>query len=176
VKSEAFGTMGEFDSEKSYLGALRALSEAGFRGIETFTPYAVEGEEAVLPRRHTPIGPVMLVSGIIGGASAFFMQWYGARDYPLNVGGRPLNSWPAFVPITFELTVLCAAFAGVIALMVLCGLPRLDHPAFSDARFLGASQDRYFICLKADINGYSPAEARAALLRAGALSVEEVRT
>jgi hypothetical protein len=175
VKHDAFGTMGAFDSEESYLGALRELSRTGFRGIETFTPYAVEGEGELLPRRQTPVGTIMLIAGALGGAGAFFMQWYAARDYPLNVGARPLNSWPAFVPITFELTVLSAALAGVISLLVLCRLPRLDHPAFGDARFARASQDRFFICLTAARSDYSAAASREALLRAGARSVEEVR-
>jgi hypothetical protein len=175
MKTVAFGTMGVFDTEESYLGALRGLSRAGFRGIETFTPYSVEGEDGALPRRRTPIGSIMLAAGIIGGASGFFLQWYAARDYPLDVGSRPLNSWPAFVPVTFELTVLSAALTGVFALMFLCGLPRLDHPVFSDARFGRASQDRFFICLKSTSRDYSAVAARDALLRLGARSVEEVR-
>jgi hypothetical protein len=175
MRAGAFGTMGAFDSEESYLGALRALSREGFNGIETFTPYAVDGEDEALPRRRTAIGTIMLIAGAVGGASAYFLQWYAARDYPLNVGARPINSWPAFVPVTFELTVLSAALAGVFSLLFLCGLPRLDHPVFSDARFGRASQDRFFICLKSAARGYSAAASRAALLRAGARSVEEVR-
>jgi hypothetical protein len=175
MKPGSFGTMGAFDSEESFLDALRALSREGFAGIETFTPYAVDGEEDALPRRKTPIGTIMLIAGAIGGASGFYLQWYAARDYPLDVGARPLNSWPAFVPVTFELTVLTAALTGLFSLLLLCRLPRLDHAVFGDARFGRASQDRFFICLKAAARGYSAAESRAALLRAGATSVEEVR-
>ena len=175
MKPGAFGIMGAFDSEESYLTALRELSRAGFTGIETFTPYAVEGEDEALPRRPTPIGAIMLVAGAVGGAGGYFLQWYAARDYPLNVGARPIDSWPAFVPVTFELTVLCAALVGVISLLALCRLPRLDHPVFSDARFGRASQDRFFICLKSGATGHSQPACRAALLRAGARSVGEVR-
>jgi Protein of unknown function (DUF3341) len=175
MKPGAFGTMGAFESEESYLAALRELSREGFRGIDTFTPYAVEGEDQVLPRGRTPVGSVMLAAGAVGGAGGFALQWYAARDYPLNVGARPLNSWPAFIPVTFELTVLCAALAGVFALLVLCRLPRLDHPAFGDPRFARASQDRFFICLRSDAKGYSGTASREALLLAGASSVMEVR-
>jgi hypothetical protein len=102
------------------------------------------------------------------------MQWYAARDYRLNVGGRPVDSWPAFVPVTFELTVLTAALAGVAALLWLSGLPRLDHPVFSDRRFRRASQDRFFVCVRADGIGHRKGGARAALLAAKPESVMEV--
>jgi Protein of unknown function (DUF3341) len=174
LKREPYGMMAAFASEQSYLAALRELEEAGFRRIETFTPYDVEAEEERVPRRPTPMGWIMLVAGLIGGGAAFFMQWYAARDYRLNVGGRPVDSWPAFVPVTFELTVLTAALTGVAALLWLSGLPRLDHPVFSDRRFRRASQDRFFVCVRADQVGYGEKEARAALLAAKPESVEEV--
>ncbi|HZZ19338.1 MAG TPA: DUF3341 domain-containing protein [Opitutaceae bacterium] len=167
----SFGVLGQFKTEESYLAALGELAREGFNSIETYTPYAVDGEEELIPRPATPIGAVMLVAGVTGGASAFFMQWYAARDYPLNVGGRPLNSWPAFIPVTFELTVLSAALAGVIGFLVLARFPRLDHPIFSDGRFARATQDRYFICIK-PTRRHSEASSREALLKAGAESVE----
>jgi hypothetical protein len=166
--------MAAFASEESYVAALRALEAAGFRRIETFTPYDVEAEEEVVRRRATPMGWIMLAAGLLGGGGAFFMQWYAARDYRLNVGGRPVDSWPAFVPVTFELTVLTAALTGVAALLWLSGLPRLDHPAFSDGRFRRASQDRFFVCVRADGTGHPEGQARAALLSAEPESVEEV--
>ena len=176
MKRDLYGIMAAFPSEGSYLAALRALKTAGFRGIETFTPYDVEAEEELVSRQATPMGWIMLVAGLVGGAGAFFMQWYAARAYRLNVGGRPVDSWPAFVPVTFELTVLTAALVGVAALLWLSGLPRLDHPVFSDRRFRRASQDRFFVCVRADGPGYTEGEARAALLAAKPESVEEVFT
>jgi hypothetical protein len=149
------------------------VEEAGFRRIETFTPYDVEAEEAVVRRRPTPMGWIML-GGFIGGAGAFFMQWYAARDYRINVGGRPVDSWPAFVPVTFELTVLTAALTGVAALLWLLRPPRLDHPVFSDRRFRRASQDRFFICVRADGPGHTEGGA-GGLLAPKPESVEEVR-
>lgn len=169
-----YGTMADYATEEAFLAALASVRRAGYRNVETFTPYGVEAEESVAPERKSPVGPIMLAAGITGGLGAFFMQWYAARDYWLNVGGRPVNSWPSFIPVTFELTVLSAALTGAAALLWLAGLPRLDHPVFSDPRFLRASQDRFFICIRADGPGYSPGGAREALLGADAESVEEV--
>ncbi|HZZ18940.1 MAG TPA: DUF3341 domain-containing protein [Opitutaceae bacterium] len=171
MKPSSFGILGEFNTEESYLTALGELAREGYNSIETYTPYAVDGEEEVLPRLPTPIGVVMLVAGITGGISAFFMQWYAARDYPINVGGRPLNSWPAFIPVTFELTVLSAALAGVATLLFLARFPRLHHPVFSAARFQRATQDRFFICVR-PTRRHSELSSRAALIKAGAESVE----
>jgi hypothetical protein len=166
--------MGAFQTEESYLGALRDLQHAGFKRLETFTPYDVKAEEEVLSRRPTPMAAIMLGAAFVGGAGAFFMQWYAARDYRLNIGGRPVDSWPAFVPVTFELTVLTAALTGVFALLWLCGLPRLHHPVFSDRRFRRASQDRFFVCVRADEPGYTEKAARMALIASNPESIEEV--
>lgn len=102
------------------------------------------------------------------------MQWFAARDYPVNVGGRPLNSWPAFVPIAFEMTVLSAALVGVLGLFWLTGLPRLHHPVFADARFKRASQDRFFICVRFDDPLYAGHGVRSILMSSNAESIAEV--
>ena len=116
----------------------------------------------------------MLLAGIAGASGGFFLQWFAARDYPLNVGGRPLNSWPAFIPITFELTVLTSALVGVLAFLWLAGFPRLHHPVFADPRFKRASQDRFFICLRADDPLYANEGVRRALADAQPESITEV--
>jgi hypothetical protein len=116
----------------------------------------------------------MFFAGALGGSGAFFMQWYACRDYPLDVGGRPINSWPSYIPITFELTVLTAALAGAASLLWLAGLPRLDYPVFSDARFRRASQDRFFICIRSDDPRYSEAPAKGAFQGTEPESIEEV--
>jgi ActD protein len=120
------------------------------------------------------VAPVMLVAGIIGGLSAYFMQWYATRDYWLNIGGRPVYSWPAFIPVTFELTVLSAALAGAACMICLAGLPRLDHPVFSDPRFRRASRDRFFICIRADEHGRMASLARESLIKTNPESTGEV--
>jgi hypothetical protein len=174
MKSESYGIMAEFVSEESFLAALEIVRSDGQHTVETYTPYTVEGEEGAVPRRKSPVGLVMLVAGISGGIGAFYMQWYATRDYWLNVGGRPVFSWPAFIPVTFELTVLSASLAGAAAMLWLAGLPRLDHPVFSDQRFRRASQDRFFICIRADESGHVASSARESLRKANPESTDEV--
>jgi hypothetical protein len=174
MKHRPYGIMADFSSEDTFLAALGSVRREGHTRVETFTPYGVEGEESVTPRRRSPVAPIMLAAAITGGLSAYFMQWYATRDYWLNVGGRPVYSWPSFIPVTFELTVLSAALAGAAGMLWLAGLPRLDHPVFSDPRFRRASQDRFFICIRADEPGYTAKAARESLLRAKPESVEEV--
>jgi hypothetical protein len=166
------GLLVAFTSEKSFRTAFHNLREAGCRGLEAYTPYAVE--PGVLPGARTPIAWIMLLAGIAGASGGFFLQWFAARDYPVNVGGRPLNSWPAFIPITFELTVLTAALVGVLAFFCLAGLPRLHHPVFADPRFKRASQDRFFICIRADDPLYASESLRRVLTEARPESIAEV--
>ncbi|HEY1791637.1 MAG TPA: DUF3341 domain-containing protein [Opitutaceae bacterium] len=171
-----FGTVAAFGDERSFLDAIAKAQKAGFRRIETFTPHNVEGEAALLRRRPTPVSWIMLAAGILGGAGAFYMQWYAVHDFRhlIDVGGRPVDSWPSFIPITFELTVLTAALVGTAAMLWLAGLPRLDHPLFGSAGFERASQDRYLVCVLAEDPRYTPAAARDALLPAGPEAVNEV--
>jgi hypothetical protein len=169
-----YGVMAAFATEEAFLSALARVKLDGHRKVETFTPYAVEGGEGGAPSAGNPVAAVMLVAGIVGGIGAYFMQWYATRDYWLNVGGRPVYSWPAFVPVTFELTVLSASLAGVVSMLWLAGLPRLDHPVFSDPRFRRASQDRFFICIRVDEQGNLKKSATESLLRTNPESTDEV--
>jgi hypothetical protein len=166
--------MASFASEEAFLEALRHVRKAGYRRIETFTPYRVELEDGLLPGPRSPIPWIMFVAGALGGSGAYFMQWYACRDYPIDVGGRPLDSWPAYIPITFELTVLTAALAGAAAFLWLAGFPRLDHPVFSDPRFRRATQDRFFICVRSDDPRYPAAHAGSLFLGTNPESIEEV--
>jgi hypothetical protein len=118
----------------------------------------------------------MLVAGLVGGTGGYFLQWYATRDFPLNVGGRPVHSWPAFVPATFELTVLTASIVGVLALLWLAGLPRLHHPIFAATGIERATQDRFFLCVCADDPLFGARDLATLLTRAGAEFVEEVHT
>ena len=173
MNSSIHGLLAAFVTEKSFFRALRKLREVGYVRLEAYTPYPVELD--VLPEETTPIALIMLLAGAVGASGGFFLQWFAARDYPLNIGGRPLNSWPAFIPITFELTVLTAALVGVFAFFCLAGFPRLHHPVFSDPRFKRASQDRFFICLRADDPLYTNEKIRRTLTEAQPESVAEVR-
>ncbi len=171
---KTYGIMAAFATEEAFLSALASVRRDGHRNVETFTPYCVEGEEGTVPRPRSPVAVVMLIAGIVGGIGAYFMQWYATRDYWLNVGGRPVYSWPAFIPVTFELTVLSAALAGAASMLYLAGLPRLDHPVFSDPRFQRASQDRFFICIRAGEQGKSTRWARESFIRTSPESTHEV--
>ncbi len=144
------GLMAEFETAQQILEATRRAREAGYCDMDAYTPYTVEGLSAELGLPRTRVPFVVLVAGIVGASTGFFMQWYSmAIDYPFNVGGRPLNSWPVFVPIAFELTVLVAAFGALFGMLFLNGLPRPHHPVFNVPSFERASQDRFFLCIEA---------------------------
>jgi hypothetical protein len=150
MNAELHGIVAGFSAPGNFLHALREVRRAGYSAVEVNVPFAVEGMEEWLPGPPTPIARFVLAGALTGAAGGYFLQWYAARDYPLNVGGRPLHSWPSFIPVTFELTVLTAALAGVAGLLWLTRLPRLDHPLFTLPEFARATQDRYFLGVRAD--------------------------
>jgi hypothetical protein len=142
--------MAEFTTAEEILQASRRAWQEGYRNMDAYTPYPVEGlaAELGLPRTRVPF--VVLMGGLVGAAAGFFMQyWAMAVDYPINVGGRPYNSWPVFIPITFEVMVLVASFAALFGMLFLNGLPQPHHPVFNVARFARATQDRFFLCIEA---------------------------
>jgi ActD protein len=168
------GLIARFATPDALLAAARHVRAAGYTRLDAYVPYGVDGLEEALPGKPTPIGWIMFAAGVVGAGGAYFMQWFAARDYPLNVGGRPLHSWPAFVPVTFELTVLTSAIVGVIALCWLCGFPRLHHPLFAVPGFERASQDRFFLRIGADDPLFRARETRAILAGFAPESIEEV--
>jgi hypothetical protein len=148
--ADVYGLMVEFTSPEAILLAVRRTRQAGYTDIDAYTPYTVEGLAAELGLRSSRIPSVVLIAGLVGAAVGFFMQFYSmAVDYPFNSGGRPHNSWPVFIPITFEVMVLLAALAGFLTMMLLNGLPHLNHPVFNVPQFIRASQDRFFLCIEA---------------------------
>lgn len=169
------GIVAIFATPDAFVAGLRQVRQRGYSAVEVHVPFAVEGMDEWLPGRPTPIARIVLLAALSGGAGGFFLQWYATRDYPLDVGGRPVLSWPAFIPVTFELTVLTAAVTGVIALFWLCGLPRLDHPMFGLAQFARASQDRYFLGVRADDPRFDRDRVIELLGTLGPESVAEVR-
>jgi hypothetical protein len=140
----------EYASLERAVAALRRLRAEGYTHLEAYTPFPSDEVDALLPGRPSPIGWWMLAGAVTGGGGAYFLQWYAAQDYAYNVGGRPLHSWPAFIPITFECTVLVAALTGLAALAGMTRLPRLDHPLFAIPAFRRATQDRFFVALRTD--------------------------
>jgi hypothetical protein len=144
-----YGLLAEFDNPQALLEAVRQTHAAGYRHLDAYSPFPVEGLADALGFRRTRMPLVIFVGGLTGCLAGYLMQyWCNAVDYPINVGGRPLNSWPMFLPVTFELTVLFAALAGVFGLLALCGLPMPYHPLFNVPDFAGATRDRFFLCIE----------------------------
>lgn len=144
------GLMLEFDQPDHVLAATREAWNAGYRQMDAYTPYPVAGMAAALGLRRNWIPSIVFFGGLVGAAFGFFMQYYSmAVDYPLNAGGRPYNSWPVFIPITFEVLVLVAAFTAFFAMLFINGLPRPHHPVFNVPGFELASQERFFLCIEA---------------------------
>lgn len=154
-----YGLMAEFDSPGEVLAAARKASETGYRRIDAFTPFPMEELTEALGLKRTKLSLFVLCCGIAGCVTGFFMQYYSMGiDYPLNIGGRPLNSWPQWIPITFEVTILFAALGTFIGVFFRNGLPRPVHPVFNVDRFELASRDKFFLCIEAVDPKFNQAE------------------
>ena len=146
-----FGMMAEFHSSKALIRAIREARKAGYRKLDAYTPYPIEEVWEELGHHRSWLPLIVLAGGIIGCLTGFFLQyWTSVINYPINVGGRPLNSWVAFIPVTFETTVLFASGAAVLGMFALNQLPQPYHPVFNVERFALASRDRYFLTIGSD--------------------------
>ena len=174
TRATLYGLAAEFETDAELMHAAEQAYGQGYRRMDGYTPFPIEGlAEALGKRNRIPL--LVLCAGIVGGCSAYFMEWFASVvSYPMNIGGRPLHSWPAFVPITFELTVLGAALTAFFFSLGLNGLPRPYHPMFNLPEFERASQDRFFGCIEADDVLFDQGKTRAFLEGLGPLMVAEV--
>ena len=147
-----YGLLAEFAGPDELIAAADAVRQAGYKRTDAFSPFPVHHLAEALGLRKTRVAMLVLIGGIFGALLGFFMQWYSSKHmYPFMVGGKPLNSWPAFIPITFEMTVLCAAFAAVLGMLGLNGLPQPYHPLFNVKSFAEhASRDRFYIAIESN--------------------------
>jgi len=170
-----WGLLAEFETPDELLSAAARAREAGYRRMDAYTPFPIHGLSDAMGFRPTKLPLVVLAGGLVGCVAALGMMWYSATiHYPINVGGRPFASWPAFIPITFELTVLFASLSAVFGMLGMNGLPMPYHPVFNAPRFAFASRDRFFFCIEARDPLYDPAKTRAFLSSLGAREVVEV--
>ena len=145
-----YGVIAEFTDPQELLDAANAAREAGYTELDAYSPFPIHGLSDAIGFHHSRLSAVVLGGGIIGGLAGFFMCWYAnVIWYPLNIGGKPYNSWPAWIPITFECTILFAAFAAVLGMLALNGLPMPYHPVFNVPRFDQASRDKFFLVIQA---------------------------
>ena len=173
---QLYGVMGEFETPQAILHAAKKAREAGYRHVTAYTPIPVEGLAQAIGFRWTAVPLITLLGGLTGGLSGFAMEyWMSVVSYPLNVGGRPLNSWPAFIPVTFELTILGASLSAVIGMLALNRLPQPYHPVFNVERFARASTDRFFLCIESRDPKFNLAETAKFLEGMSAQHVSEVK-
>jgi hypothetical protein len=145
------GLMAEFETPGALVHAAKTAYQAGYRKMDTYSPYPLEEAWEAIGHHDRRLSLIVLLGGIAGGCTGYGLEyWVHAITYPVNVAGKPLNSWPQFIPVTFELTILFAAIAGVIGMIALNGLPTPYHPAFNIERFEHATQDRFFLMLEAE--------------------------
>ena len=144
------GLMAEFDDPTSLVEATTRAHRAGYRCMDAYSPFPIEELHEALGAHHTRLPLIVLIGGLCGCLGGYGLQyWSSVMAYPLNIGGKPLHSWPAFIPVTFECTILVAALSAVLGMLALNGLPQPYHPVFNVPRFALASRNRFFLCIEA---------------------------
>ena len=156
-----YGLMAEFEDPTTLVEAAIATRNAGYTCVDAYSPFPIEELHHALHTQSTKLPLIVLIGGIVGCLSGYLLQfWVSTMAYPLNIGGKPLHSWPAFIPVTFECTILGAALAAVLGMLALNGLPQPYHPVFNVARFALASRNRFFLCIEARDTKFDLSETR----------------
>ena len=144
------GLMAEFEEPTALVAATALAYREGYRSMDAYSPYPIEELHEAMGGQHTRLPLIVLIGGLCGCIGGYALQlWVAAAAYPINVGGKPYHSWPAFIPITFECTILAAALSAVLGMLALNGLPMPYHPVFNVPRFALASRNRFFLCIEA---------------------------
>lgn len=173
--SRPYGILAEFDSVDGIIAALRAAKAEGYTRLDAFSPFPLREAIHFLGQRTLLVPVIAVTAGLIGAAVQYYAQyWMNAVDYPINVGGRPLNAWPAFLPATIIVGILWASAASLIGMLALNRLPRLHHPLFEAPGFERASQDRFFLCIAGDDPKFDRAATARFLEHLNATFVQEV--
>lgn len=176
-KHPIYGLMAEFGTPEDLLSAAHSASEAGYKRMDAFTPLPIEGLAEAVGFHRTLLPVIVMIGGILGGSAGFSMQYYAnVIGFPLNIGGKPYDSWPAFIPITFELTILGAALSAVLGLLALNGLPTPYHPVFNVPEFELASRSHFFLCIKARDPKFDLVKTKEFLAGLKARKVSEIET
>jgi hypothetical protein len=170
-----YGLIAEFESPTDIVAAARRAYEEGYRKMDAYSPFPIEELSEAIGFHRNRLPLIVLIGGIVGCLGGFALcYWASVHAYPLNVGGRPLNSWPAFIPVTFETTILVAALSAVFGRLALNGLPQPYHPVFNSPRFELASRNTFFLCIEADDPKFNLEETRAFLDSLGPVEVSDV--
>lgn len=167
-----YGIVAEFASANGLLAATRAARDAGYRRLDAFAPFPLADVSVVLGHRTAVVPLIAATAAVVGGGLSYLAQyWMNAVDYPLNVGGRPLHSWPAFIPATIIVSALWLAAAAFLTMLFKCGLPRFSHPMFDVPGFERASDERFFLWVSSEDPAYEPRDVAALLQRQGAVAI-----
>jgi hypothetical protein len=175
VPSGIYGLMAEFEDPNALVKAAKRTYAAGYRKIDTFSPYPIEAAWEAIGHHDRRLSFIVLAGGITGLLTGVGLQeWVHQVAYPINIAGKPLNSWPQFVPVCFELTILFAALAAVIGMIVLNGLPQPYHPVFNVPAFDRASRDRFFLVVESEDPKFDRNQTAEFLKGLNATEVNEV--
>ncbi len=170
-----YGLMAEFDSPTDVVKAARLTHEAGYKKIDAYSPFPIEELAEAIGFHRNNVALIVLIGGLCGCATGYLLQWWvSVVAYPINVGGRPLHSWPSFMVVTFELTILFSVLSAVFGMLALNGLPMPYHPVFNVPRFERATQDKFFLVVFSSDPQYDSTRTRQFLEGLGSTSVSEV--